>query len=320
MKNSKKKRRRILFWTIVVIFCIGSGFMSSALYFKSEDTKIKSVQTLASNKTHKVEQNKKNAELTTDKDNNNIGPTYSDSNNEQGTNNTVNVQSTGKTSENTKPAVSTKPVVNTNTEVNAQVSIPNSAGKVVYLTFDDGPSPQVTPKVLDILKANNIKATFFTIGKMCEYNPKILLRERNEGNVIGNHSYSHDYGKVYGSVASFQEEIQHTTKIINSILGKDYKVHLVRMPGGSSGKSKAFTDEVASMGYSYVDWNCLSRDAEGKMLSPQEEFQNIVETSKGKKQVIVLMHDAGAQKSTPIALPMVINYFRSQGYEFKTLN
>lgn len=90
--------------------------------------------------------------------------------------------------------------------MNAQVSIPNSAGKVVYLTFDDGPSPLVTPKVLDILRANNIKATFFTIGKMCECNPKILIRERNEGNVIKRQNC----GNIdYESGAGFPEAIFH---------------------------------------------------------------------------------------------------------------
>lgn len=322
MKNRTKKRRRILFWIIVVIICTFGGYKSASLYYKIKDSKEEKVQALASNKAEKSEQKNKNISDTSkneQKDGNYIDIEKPEANNEQNSNDVNKAQNTVNKDKNTNQVANININASTKSAAKAQAVIPKG-GKVVYLTFDDGPSPQVTPRVLDILKANNIKATFFTIGKMDQYNPKILLREKNEGHVIGNHSYSHDYGSVYKNAASFHEEIEHTTKIINSILGSSYKVHLVRMPGGSFGKSKVFMDEVGVMGYNYVDWNCLSRDAEGKKLSAQEEFNNIVQTSKGINQVIILMHDAGAQTNTPAALTMTINYFKSQGYEFKTLN
>ena len=76
-------------------------------------------------------------------------------------------------------------------------NIYDSNEKIAYLTFDDGPTKKVTPKILDILKQNNINATFFVIGKRVDENPEIIKRAYNEGNFIANHTYSHNNNKIY---------------------------------------------------------------------------------------------------------------------------
>lgn len=314
MKRKKKSKkiimRRILLFTVIGIVCFGMGYLTMHLYVGSYGKK-KSVQTVASNKVKASEKKAKQEEMQKEAENEEKKEQESkaqDSKNTDNKNDKTAVQTQNKT-------VAAAPANHTD----SRFVLPQSQGKVVYLTFDDGPSPQVTPQVLDILKENNIKATFFTLGQMDEYNPKMLLRERNEGHSIGNHSYSHVYSKVFGSAESFRDEIDRTTKIIKSILGSDFKVSLIRMPGGSGGKSQVFKDEVGELGYKYIDWTALSRDCEGKALTADEEYENVVATSRGQRQVVVLMHDAGAQRNTPVALKKVIAYFKAQGFEFKAL-
>lgn len=197
---------------------------------------------------------------------------------------------------------------------------PRAQGKTVYLTFDDGPSSSVTPLVLEVLKRYNVKGTFFVLGSLCEENPQLIKRAVSEGNIVYAHSYSHIYNEVYKSPQSYKNEMMRTISILKSILGQNYFSKVIRMPGGSSGRNVSFKEATIEMGCQYVDWNCLSRDSEGKNLSVEEEVQNVKETSKGKEKVIVLMHDAGARVNTPKSLPQVIEYFISQGYSFEVIN
>ena len=84
--------------------------------------------------------------------------------------------------------------------------------KIAYLTFDDGPSRTVTPQILDILAKYDIKATFFVVGKYAEKNPDILRRIYEEGHVIGNHTYSHNYNYIYKNVSNFVRELDATQR------------------------------------------------------------------------------------------------------------
>lgn len=193
--------------------------------------------------------------------------------------------------------------------------------KTAYLTFDDGPSYNVTPRILDILDKYNIKATFFVIGKQASANKDILIREQREGNAIGDHTFTHDYKYVYENPKNLVDDFRKCESILNPILGPSYKVKYVRFPGGSFGSNrKPFRDAVLKAGYSFIDWNSLNGDAEGNNIAPDKLVGNLKQTSKGKKTLVILMHDAPTKQTTVQALPQIIDFLKSQGYIFKTLS
>lgn len=189
--------------------------------------------------------------------------------------------------------------------------------KVAYLTFDDGPTPNITPHILDILKDNNIKATFFVIGKMAEQSPELLQREKKEGHVIANHTYSHNYGYIYSSPETFLMDLEKGKEVVTSIVG-DHNETLIRFPGGSFGR-QAYKKAVENQGYHYVDWNCLNGDAEVAHSSVDRLIARFKETVQWQKELIILMHDAPGKETTVQALPEVIQYLKDNGYTFKTL-
>lgn len=194
--------------------------------------------------------------------------------------------------------------------------IPGS--KTAYLTFDDGPSHDITPAVLDILKKENVKATFFVIGTMAEKNPEILKRINKEGHTIAKHTFSHDYNYLYSDPINFLEDYKKADSIISSIIG-DYNKSLIRFPGGSFGR-QAYKKVAEEVGYHYVDWNCLNGDAEGKNYSPKQLVENVKESSMNRQRLVILMHDSSGKENTAKALPGIIHYLKSSKYELKTLN
>lgn len=198
-------------------------------------------------------------------------------------------------------------------------------GKRVFLTFDDGPSEKVTPQILEILKNENIKATFFVLGSRVEFYPEILKREYKEGHYIANHGYTHKYSEIYSSTQSVLDEYLRTEQSIKSALGnQEYESHLFRFPGGSTGgKYKDLKSEAKALlrenNIAYVDWNALTGDAEGKKTK-EEMLEYVKQTIGTKNNVVILMHDAGDKQVTADALPEIIAYLREQGYEFKSFN
>lgn len=200
-------------------------------------------------------------------------------------------------------------------------NIYHSQEKVAYLTFDDGPSKSVTPLILDLLKQENIKATFFVLGSRAKSNPEILKREYDEGHYIANHGYSHVYGDIYSSKEAVLDEYNKTKDIVREILGTDYDGHLFRFPGGSTGgKYKTIKAEAKTLlndnNIAYIDWNALSNDAAGAKTK-EAIIQNTIDTVGTKNSVVILMHDAGDKILTYEALPEIISYLREQGYSFK---
>ena len=196
--------------------------------------------------------------------------------------------------------------------------------KVAYLTFDDGPSQTVTPQILDLLKQEDIKATFFVLGSRVKANPDLVKREYQEGHFIANHGYSHEYSQIYKSVDSVIDEYNKTETQIQKAIGiENYHSHLFRFPGGSNGgyyndikqEAKAALKEN---GIVHLDWNCLNKDAEGAKTE-ESLIQNIKDTAEGKNSVVVLMHDASDKILTYNSLKNVIEYFRDNGYEFKNI-
>ncbi|NMM63188.1 polysaccharide deacetylase [Clostridium sp. P21] len=191
--------------------------------------------------------------------------------------------------------------------------------KVVYLTFDDGPSTNNTPKILNILKKYNIKATFFVIGQSAEQNKQLVKRELSEGHVIGNHTYTHDMHYVYSSTKAFISDLDKCDNVLKSIIGDKYCLKLIRFPGGSFGQRlEPFRKSVKQSGYHYVDWNDLTGDAEHNNV-PVSSLLGKVKTYANQEHLVILMHDASAKTTTVDALPQVIEYFKSKGYSFKTL-
>ena len=200
-------------------------------------------------------------------------------------------------------------------------NIYSSSEKIAYLTFDDGPSQTVTPQILDLLKQENIKATFFVLGIRVKANPELVKREYEEGHYIANHGYYHDYASIYKSVNNVIKEYNKNEKEIQKAIGvEEYQSHLFRFPGGSTGgkyadlKSKA-KKELNKQNISYIDWNALTNDAAGANTK-KKILSNLKSTVKGKNSVVILMHDASNKILTYETLPDVIQYLREQGYSF----
>lgn len=196
--------------------------------------------------------------------------------------------------------------------------------KICYLTFDDGPTKEVTPKVLEVLRQYNVKATFFMLGKLLDANPDIAKQVYEEGHLLSNHSYNHNYDSLYATAESFMDEINRTTAKIQEITGEE-PFKLMRFPGGShnagsyAAQKQEYKKVLRDNGYYYVDWNCLNGDAEAALRSSEALLSRIKETAVGKN-IVVLMHDASTKTTTPESLGAVIEYLRSQGYEFKRLD
>ena len=201
-------------------------------------------------------------------------------------------------------------------------TIYKSESKRVFLTFDDGPSKNVTPLILDLLKKEKIPATFFVLGNRVDLNPDLVKREYEEGHYIANHGYTHKYSNIYTSVQSVLDEYNKTESSIKRAIGnKEYSSHLFRFPGGSIGGKYANLKKEAKEvldknNIAYVDWNCLTGDAEGKKT--KEDILAYFKSTMGdKKSVVILMHDASNKMLTYESLPDMIKYLREQGYRFK---
>mgnify|MGYP004608960539 CR=1 FL=1 len=201
-------------------------------------------------------------------------------------------------------------------------SLTSNDEKIAYLTFDDGPTIKSTPKILDILKKENIKATFFVIGKYVKHHPDIVKREYDEGHYIANHGYDHSNKKLYESPESFINEIKSTDKEIGDAIGiPNYCSHIFRFPNGymspnNKAKKKEAVKLLSDMNYTYVDWNCLNNDSIMKYTQAQL-LNNLKKSSKNKGTLIILMHDTKDVSDTSSVLEASISYLKSQGYEFR---
>ena len=200
-------------------------------------------------------------------------------------------------------------------------NIYKSNAKVAFLTFDDGPSQAVTPLILDLLKEENIKATFFVLGSNVKKNPDIVKRAYLEGHYIANHGYSHNYAKLYSDSENVLKEYNKAEKEIQKAIGNsEYSSHLFRFPGGYYGGKYANVKKEAGKklnenDISYIDWNVLTGDAEGANTK-EKILKNIKKYTRDKGTIVVLMHDAASKILTYETLKDVIDYLRSEGYTF----
>lgn len=190
--------------------------------------------------------------------------------------------------------------------------------KMAYLTFDDGPSINTT-SILQILDQNKIKANFFIIGSNAQRYPELVKKESDDGDIIGNHTYSHELNYKEGP-DNFVKDLDKCDGILKSILGDKYYSELVRFPGGSFGeKRSAFREAATKAGYRYLDWNDETDDSNNFDPNVSYLLDQLRKNTVGKNVVVVLMHDAGAKKNTVQALQQVIDYLKSQGFSFDTI-
>lgn len=187
--------------------------------------------------------------------------------------------------------------------------------KQIALTFDDVPDPRFTPTVLEILRKQGVKATFFVVGHRAQKHPDLLRQIHQEGHLIGNHSYSHPQFKNR-SVKQFQNEILRTEKMIQRIVG--YRPKLIRPPYGEINEGQVKWAKIN--GYKIVNWNVDSLDWKG--LNKDKVKNNILNAAGPGS--IVLQHAGGGVGSdlcgTIEALPEVIETLRAKGYHFVTLS
>lgn len=202
-------------------------------------------------------------------------------------------------------------------------NIYKSDTKRAFLTFDDGPS-EVTNQILDTLKQEKVKATFFVLGSNVKTLPNVVKRIYDEGHYIANHGYSHVYSKIYASPQTVLDEFNQCNDAVKeAIQVPEYNSHLFRFPGGLvGGKYATIKNEANELlkqnEVMHVDWNSLTGDAETNNLSIEFELQRLRETSEGKNSLVILMHDAQAKKTTADALPNIIAYLKEQGYKFES--
>lgn len=196
---------------------------------------------------------------------------------------------------------------------------------VVCLTFDDGPSYDSTPQILEILDRNNVKATFFVVG-FGEKKYDLVKQMVEDGHQIGYHGYTHEYSKVYRSVDSVMENFYKIESLVTDVTWID-STKIVRFPGGSSNTvSKRYcwgvvteaAERLLEEGYQYFDWNVDSQDAGGAENS-EEVYKNVISGLKPGRTNIVLMHDSTGNQKTVDALQRIIDYCLENGYEFRTI-
>ena len=196
--------------------------------------------------------------------------------------------------------------------------------KVIYLTFDDGPSNN-TQKILDILQHENIKATFFVTGHHENY-VYMIKREFEAGHAIGAHSYTHKY-EIYTSQETYFDDLERLQKVIEKYTGSRTK--LIRFPGGSSNNMyshynadpnfmRKLCKTVRRRGYQYFDWNLSSKDSRNSYV-PASTIVTMSCRDTGRA-ICLLLHDSFGKESTVAALPSIIRYYKEKGYRFGTLD
>ncbi len=190
--------------------------------------------------------------------------------------------------------------------------------KEIFLTFDDGPTDSVTPLVLDVLRREGVKATFFLIGRQIRGREHIVRRIAADGHAIGIHTYSHRYNEIYASPKALREDILHCRQAIRLAL-PHYTPRVYRFPGGSFGRADALRRTVKGCGLRAYDWNAATGDALHSGSPADVQLRNALQSAGTRTRVILLQHDGVGQRVTAECLPAIIAHFRAEGFVFKTL-
>lgn len=191
--------------------------------------------------------------------------------------------------------------------------------KTIYLTFDDGPSCKVTDNVLDILKENEVNATFFLIGNQIKGKEDVVKRIYYEGNAIGLHTYTHKISKIYSSDDTFIQEMIECRNEINRVIG--VSPNIIRFPCGSDKRLNPNNlKKLHDKGFKIYDWDLDNTDGINPKLSPDVLYRKAIKGSENRNNIILLLHCTDMQKNTCKALPRIIKYYKSKGYEFKVIS
>lgn len=189
--------------------------------------------------------------------------------------------------------------------------------KKVYLTFDDGPGSQ-TGKILDILKKNHVKATFFVTGKEDTSSKKIYQRIVKEGHTLAMHSYSHIQDVIYDSKEAFEKDLKQINRCLYEATGVRTKFY--RFPGGSSTQNTSlpiqnFIDVLKKNHYLYLDWNVISPDINNANATKEQVVTGVMQGVDAYDTAVVLMYDVADKPMTVKALPSIIKQIKAKNYE-----
>ena len=198
---------------------------------------------------------------------------------------------------------------------------------MIYLTFDDGPNEATTSEILNILKDEGVKATFFVTNSGPDY---LIKRAYDEGHTIGLHTASHNYSLIYANADNYFNDLETVGNRVRNIIG--INANLIRFPGGSSntvsrsydGGTKIMsylTSEVTNRGYKYFDWNVDANDAGSCASSGNKRecvYNNVINGLSKNRVNVVLMHDI--KYYTKDALKSIIEYGKANGYMFARLD
>ena len=186
--------------------------------------------------------------------------------------------------------------------------MPKSGEKTIYLTFDDGPHPLITPKVLEILARYNAKATFFCIGNNVKLYPKTFELLKKEGHSVGIHTFNHENGWKT-KTADYIKSFNAANDLIHS--------NLFRPPHGKIKRSELKKLKTLNSKLKIVAWTVIAYDWD-HALSPEDVYQNVVRNA--GDGAIVTFHDSLKAYSNMIsALPRVLEYYSERGFAFKAL-
>ena len=196
------------------------------------------------------------------------------------------------------------------------------AEKVVYLTFDDGPSKN-TAAVLDVLAEKGVPATLFVIGAETERGISLYRRMLDEGHAVGLHTYTHRYDEIYASADAYFADIGKLGDHLQETVG--IRPVIFRFPGGSNNStaSPEVLDEIKTraekMGLCWFDWNALGKDDRSWVSAAEDICQSVVDTAGDRKRIVVLMHDDGMRTTAAEAVSLIIDHYKSEGYRFDVL-
>lgn len=178
-------------------------------------------------------------------------------------------------------------------------------GKKIYLTFDDGPHPIITVKVLELLKKYNAKATFFCVGNNVKANKEVVEKIREDGHSIGNHTFNHEKGWITNT-DDYIKSVEETRTLVNSVL--------LRPPHGRIRFSQL---RKLKKHYKIIAWTVISYDWD-KNLTADDCYRIVI--NKARNGSIVVFHDSEkAEKNMLPALEKVLEYYTNKGYSFERL-
>ncbi len=210
--------------------------------------------------------------------------------------------------------------------------------KEIFLAFDDGPSVNNTPKILQILKKNNVHATFFLIGDHLKNNEaiqNIVRQEIMDGNAVGDHTFTHQLSLLYPTingvstvnVPEFMSQINQCKDLEHYVLGPHFDTRILRLPGGYMSRVyyhdphlEEFNKALDQEGWTALDWTADSGVAATQaQISPQKMLECSTEGWEEMPQDVLLLHDAGAKVDTVNGLQGVITFFKDHGYKFMVI-